>query len=197
MNYLDIDFPENLSSCFSGGPEFTTVISETKNKTEIRNQIWDSPKYRYNLINKVCNKKLYNQLLNFFLICRGRKIAFNFLDYNDCMINKQQIGVGDGKNLKFEIYKTYSYGEYSFKRRIFKLKDIKVFVDNKEIESKYFTIKDGILFFSEDFIPSASSVITIDAFFFVVVRFDSDFLSIIRRPQSIELLDLCLVETQI
>ncbi len=197
MNYLDIDFPKNLSLCFSGGPEFTTVISETKNRAETRNQIWDSPKYRYNLINKICNRKVYNQLLNFFLICRGRKMAFNFLDYNDCRLSKQQIGVGDGKNLKFEIYKTYSHGECSFKRRIFKLKDVKVFVDNEEIESKHFIIEDGILFFAEDCVPPASSVITIDAFFFVVVRFDSDFLSVIRRSQSIELLDLCLVETQI
>ncbi len=197
MNYLDIDFPEDLSLCFSGGPEFLTSISSTKNKFEIRNQIWTYPRYKYSLINKTCGKKIYNQLLNFFLICKGRKMAFNFLDINDCYIKKQKIGIGDGKNLKFKIYKSYSYGDYIVERPIFKVNNVKVFINNEQVSDKDFSIENGVLIFSENSIPPVSSIIKIDAMFYVVVRFDTDSITIARNSGSIEILDLDLIETKI
>ena len=197
MNYLDIDFPEKLSFCFSGGPEFATIIACAKNKQETCNQIWNNPRYRYNLSYRTCNKEIYKQLINFFLICKGQSTAFNFLDKNDNKINRQQIGVGDGQNLKFQIYKTYTYENYTYERPIFKVKNVKVFINNKQIQDEDFTIKNNILLFNDNIIPPAGHVISIDATFFVIVRFEQDFLPVTYKSQSVELSEICLVETSV
>ena len=80
MNYLDIDFPKELSYCFAGGAEFCTSLAIAKNKQEVRNDNWQYPCFKYNLLYKYCNNVLYNKLQSFFLICRGQKYSFNFLD---------------------------------------------------------------------------------------------------------------------
>ena len=197
MNYLDIDFPEELSVCFSGGAEFATTISKLSNKQEICNQNWQNPRYKYKLEYKTCNEKVYEKLQTFFLICKGCGTAFNFLDVNDFKIDNQQIGIGDGNNCEFQIYKNYAYGSYSFKRQIFKVKNINVFLNNEKINDENFVINNGSLVFNKNAAPVKNSVITIDAVFYVIVRFENDFLPAIKKRQSFELPDLCLVETSL
>ncbi len=198
MNYIDTNLPDDLSDCFSGGAEFSTEIAITKNKQEIRNSNWNNTRFRYNLLYKKCNEHIYEKLQSFFLICNGRKIAFNFKDKNDYQIRNQVIGTGDGETKTFEIYKNYSYKELSFKRRIFKLQNTTVSINDTKIDRKYYTIDDGILRFADDKIPEAGDAIAIDTEYYVIVRFDSDYLPITRhRHDCIELPDISLVEVRV
>ena len=195
MNYLDIDFPKELSYCFAGGAEFCTSLAIAKNKQEVRNDNWQYPCFKYNLLYKYCNNVLYNKLQSFFLICRGQKYSFNFLDINDNIIQFQTIGTGDGKNTKFEIFKTYSYGGYTFNRRIYKTKNEQVFINGRKIATEKYSIDNGILTFKDDYIPADGAVISVSATFFVIVRFCNDFLPIISNNSfSKELPDIVLLE---
>jgi len=197
MNYIDADFPENLTLYFGGGAEFMTIVANSKSKREIRNQVWNCPRYKYSLMYKTCNNSAYQQLQTFFLICKGKGTAFNFLDRNDHTLENQQIGVGDGKTLQFKIYKTYVYKNYSFKRQIFKVTNVEVFVNSKLVPDDKYQINNGIISFSKSLIPEQNAIITINAKFYVIVRFDNDFFPVIQKSQSIELPDLSLIETQI
>ena len=197
MNYLDIDFPEELSQCFCGGPEFSTTISKLANKQEVFNQNWQNPRYKYTLMHKSCSNAIYQKIQNFFLICKGCGTAFNFFDYNDNKIEKQQIGIGDGMTNEFKIYKNYSYGNYTFQRQLFKVKNVKVFVNDSMINEDNFTIKNGYLKFNTDAIPQKNSIVSVDAVFYVIARFDNDFLPTNKKKQSINLPEICIVETNL
>lgn len=198
MNYLDIDFPDDLAECFNGGAEFLTSIAITKNKQEVRNSNWNNARFKYNLMYKNCSENLYKKLQSFFLICNGRKIAFNFKDKNDYQIQNQVIGIGDGETKSFEIYKNYSYQELTFKRQIFKLKNTTILINNIEIDSQYFTVNNGILCFTDEKIPEIGDTITINADYYVIVRFDNDYLPITKHKHDcIELPDISLIEVKI
>lgn len=197
MNYLDIDFPQELSYCFAGGAEFCTSLATAKNKQEVRNDNWQEPRFKYNLLYKYCSNAVYDKLQSFFFICKGQKYSFNFLDTNDNTIISQIIGIADGEKDKFEIFKTYSYGIHSFNRKIYKTKNEKIFIDRELIDAKKYSISNGILTFQNNYIPTNGSIITISATFFVVVRFCNDFLPIISNNKfSKELPDITLLEVQ-
>ena len=195
MNYLDIDFPSDLSYCFTGGAEFCTSLAIAKNKQEVRNNNWQYPCFKYNLLYKYCNNELFNKLQSFFLICQGQKYSFNFLDINDNNIQGQTIGTGDGETATFEIVKTYSYGNYSFNRRIYKTKNEQIFINGTKIAPQHYSIDNGVLIFDNTYIPSNGAIVSISATFFVIVRFCHDFLPIISNNAfSKELPDITLME---
>lgn len=196
MNYLDVIFPEELSYCFDCCIDFLTSMAILKNKQEIRNQKWIEPRYKYNLIYKNCNERLYQKLNAFFLICKGKKNCFNFLDKNDCKIENQQIGVGNGETKDFNIYKIYSYENLSIQRNIYKTSNEVIYINNKIIDSDNYTIKDGILSFKDGFIPKEGDLIFIDCIFYVIVRFENDYLVVNRKDNLIELQDVCLIEVR-
>ena len=196
MNYIDIDFPDELSNFFSGGAEFSTSYSTLKNKQEVRNQNWQSPRYKYNLIYKNCSEKNYQTLQSFFLICGGKKTAFNFLDKNDNKILKQPIKCYKNDIKKYEIYKLYSYQNISFKRDIYKTKNEKIYINNQLIDDNKYIIEDNILSFNDNVNINENDVVSIDCNFYTIVRFDNDFLPVIRINNTIELPDISLIEVK-
>ena len=198
MNYLDIDFPQKLTSFFSGSTEFSTSIAVSKNKQEIRNQNWQNPRNKYNLTFKYCNKKVFEELKSFFLICGGCKYSFNFEDKTDNKIEQQVIGVGDGTTKEFQIYKNYQYQNYNFKRNVYKVYNTKVFINDNEIQNGDFYINNGTLIFPNDKIPSNGDVIKIETNFSVIVRFENDILtSSVKDFGTIEIEKLSLIEANI
>ena len=197
MNYFNLDFPEKLTYCFEKEVEFLTTISSTKNKKEVCNHNWTTPRYKFNLVHKTLNKNDFQQLQSLFLVCKGQGTAFNFLDKTDYEIINQQIGLGDGVNKNFDIYKIYSYQNYSYKRRIYNLNNVCVYLNGDKIEETAYTISNGTLSFKEGNIPLSGQVITMDAEFNVIVRFNTDLLKVTSKGQYVEIDDLSLIETRI
>lgn len=198
MNYLDIDFPSKLTQFFSGITEFSTAIAVSKNKQEIRNQNWQNPRNKYNLTFKYLNKKAFEELKSFFLICGGCQSSFNFEDKTDNKIEKQTIGIGDGLKKEFQIFKNYQYRNYNFKRNIYNVSNTKVFINNNELQNGDFYIQNGTLIFPDDKIPASGDIISIDTNFSVIVRFENDILSSsIKDFGTIEIEQLSLIETSI
>lgn len=198
MKYIDIDFPQELSRCFNGGAEFSTSIAITKNKQEIRNKNWFFPRYKYTLQYKYCNKEIFQKLQSFFLICNGSEMCFNYLDNTDYTLNNEIIAVSNGINTSYQIYKTYSYNNKVFQRKITKIKNANIYINNSLLDTDKYNINNGIITFINSYIPEKNSIISITAIFYVIVRFDIDFLPVAQKQfNSVELPDISLIETNI
>ena len=178
MNYKDIYFPNELSFCFSKSIEFLTSICISKNKKENRFENWDNPRFKYNLVYNNLNKNLFNKLQSFFLICKGCKFAFNFKDIDDNRIEHQQIGVGDGLQNHFTIYKNYSYNNTAFKRKIQKVNNEKVFINEQIVDKNNYNIINDTIYFNENSIPNNDDIISIEADFYIILRFSNDFIKV-------------------
>lgn len=197
MNYIDIDFPDNLTNCFAGGVEFLTNVSTTVGKKEIRNSTWNNGRRKYNLIYKNCSQKTYEELQAFFMLCNGRQKAFNFFDKNENKIANQLIATGDGATTSFKIFKIYTYDNMSVQRDVKKVKNVKIYLNNNQIDSAKYSITDGIITFTNDSLPQAGDNIYIDCNFYTIVRFTNDFLPVVHKGNNlIELPDITLLEVQ-
>ena len=198
MKYIDIDFPIELSKCFSGGAEFSTSIALMANKNEVRNKNWIYPRYKYNLQYKLCNANIFNKLKSFFLLCNGSELSFNYLDSADNKLQNEVISIADGSTHFFQIYKNYSYSNRTFRRKIYKVKDEKVFINNIEVEKNKYEIVNGVIKFTDDVEINNEDAISITATFYVIVRFNIDYLPVLQKNfNSFELPDISLIETNI
>ena len=167
-----------------------------KNKQEICNQNWQNPRYKFTLAHKTCTQQNFQKLQNFFLICKGQGTAFNFFDVSDHFLN-QQIGIGNGITNTFTIYKTYFFEKYAYKRNIYNIKNVKIYVNNQLVENNYYTINKNELLFINNYIPEQNSIIAIEGIFYITARFENDVLQYINKNQYIDIENLSIVETQI
>ena len=200
MKYIDIDFPDELYEYFSGGAEFSTSISTMKNKREIRNRNWDSPRFRYKLQYKECNDEIYRQLHSFFILCGGSEIAFNFVDKNDCKLENQILPKDTFSNNdnQFLIVKTYSYQQQSFNRNVYNVRNEEVFINGNKLSQEQYAIQQNPLTINNEIQINQNDVVSINADFAVIVRFDCDFLPVKKKSfNAIELPDISLIETLI
>ena len=196
MKYINIDFPDELYEYFDGGAEFSTSIALMKNKKEIRNRNWDSPRFKYKLRYKQCNNSIYEKLHSFFILCGGSEIAFNFIDKNDSKL-ENQILESNNSNC-YSIVKSYINNNYSFNRNIYNIRNEQVFINNTPITKENYTITQNNLIFNEEIKISNSDIVSINADFAVIVRFNCDFLPVSRKNFNIiELPDIELVEVLI
>lgn len=195
MTHLDISFPEELVSMFDRTMEFSTCIADLKNRQMSAQCNWFAPRLRYNLNHKFCSREAFAKVQSLFMLCDGRASAFNFLDVRDNHIDGQFLYTADGEQAKYQIYKNYAYGSYSFKRPIYKVDEVIVFVDGNAISADNYTIQNGLITFGEGHIPTDGGVISITADFMVHVHFCSDELQFQPRSfNKVEIAELALEE---
>lgn len=175
-NFLEIQFPADISYGAIGGPEFFTDIITCNNGLEIRNINWQSPKLRFNLSPAIKTKEQLDEIIAFFRICHGKALGFRFKDWSDFKLEKQQIAIGNNIDKKFQLIKTYSIGEIKSIRKITKpIKDtVKIYLNDKKIKTDI-DYSTGIVTFETA--PKNGEKIAVDSEFDVPVRFDIDKLS--------------------
>jgi uncharacterized protein (TIGR02217 family) len=105
--FHEILFPAEISYGSSGGPKFKTTIFEADSGYEQRNIDWSNQKAEYDVSHGIKDQAQMDALTAFFYARRGRAYGFRFKDWNDYSIAAQQIAVGDGATLVFQIVKTY------------------------------------------------------------------------------------------
>ena len=199
MQYLDIRFPEFISIGSVGGPEFSTTISQLKGGVEVRNKNFIYPRYKYNILTGIKNIDDFNVIKSFFLICCGKNSSFRFKDFTDFTIMNQQLGICNGNNKVFQIYKNYFFNGIIFQRKITKIVKSSVVILNNNNQLKEFTdynvdYVNGLITFVS--VPVLNNIINITCEFDVCVRFDIDFLPIILDGLSLIKSDsLSLIET--
>lgn len=182
MTHLDISFPEELTSMFDRTIEFSTNMADLKNRKLSAQNNWLAPRFSYTLNHKFCSREAFAKVQSLFLLCNGRASAFNFLDVRDNHIDNQFLYTADGVQTKFQIYKNYAYGSYSFKRAVYNVSDATVFVNGNTISVDNYTVQNGLITFDNEHIPADGSVISITANFMVHVHFCSDELKF--KPRS-------------
>ncbi|MBR1429198.1 MAG: DUF2460 domain-containing protein [Rickettsiales bacterium] len=195
MTNLDISFPEELTSMFDRTIEFSTNIADLKNRKLSAQNNWLAPRFSYTLNHKFCSREAFAKVQSLFLLCNGRASAFNFLDVRDNHIDNQFLYAADGVQTKFQIYKNYAYGSYSFKRAIYNVSDATVFVNGNTISVDNYTVQNGLITFDNEHIPADGSVISITTDFMVHVHFCSDELKFQPRSfNKVEIEELKLEE---
>ena len=195
--FIEERFPTNISLGMRGGPEFSTMISQSFSGYEVRNINWLESRNKYEISKSITNENDLEQILSFFQICKGRGIGFRFKDHADFMAKNQLLFESDGKTLTFPIYKTYKLGILTYKRRIFKpvMGSIKLAMCEAKVKYSVDYV-NGIIKLEKPL--SQGCKVSGSYEFDVPVRFNNDHLELInhyRRIYSIDRLEL--IETKL
>ncbi len=181
--FHNVRFPMSLAFGASGGPEFTTQISQLSSGQEYRNAPHALPRRKYDAIAGVKSKQQLFELMQFFISRKGRLHSFRFSDPFDnrsCSIERtpsnldQTLGQGDGETTKFQLVKDYD----GLARPITKPLEnsVMIGVDGQSVSPPDVAIDylTGIITFVSP--PTPGAVLTAGFSFDTVVRFDTDFL---------------------
>lgn len=95
----------------TGGPLWSTTISESGGGTEKANVNWSQPKGRWELGDRSGENCLtldqHEYIYGFWMARRGQAIGFRYKDWGDYQLNRELIGTGDGTKTQFQVTKTY------------------------------------------------------------------------------------------
>lgn len=182
MAFDEVRLPTCIEKGAQGGPQFNTTVLSLSSGYEKRNINWSKSRGSWDISYGIKKKEDLDELISFFYARRGRARGFRFRDFSDYKLARQGIGIGDGANAIFQIYKRYSNAGIDYDRIINKIVDntLSVWVNNALIDSSDYAIDldTGIITFDVGAIPAISDVVEVQAEFDVPVRFDIDNLNI-------------------
>lgn len=198
MEFVETQFPTDISYGSSGGPEYATDVVVSTSGYERRNVNWQQARARYNVAHGVKTKDQLETLIAFFRARKGRAYGFRFKDWTDYKAT-ETIGVGDGVQTQFQLIKSYVNGGVTEIRTIKKpvIATVQVY-KNGALQSTGVSVDvtTGRVTFSTA--PAAGQIITASFQFDVPVRFDTDRLSASLDAYGIHSwLDIPLVEVRL
>jgi len=186
--FHDVQFPTAISYGSAGGPKFSTTVLILGSGYEKRNINWAKAKAEYNVAYGVKDRVDMEAVVDFFHARAGRGYSFRFKDWMDYKTGAQNIGVGDGATVDFQITKDYTSGAYTYTRDITKPVDgtltgvyVNAVLQTEGAGATEYTIdySTGIITFGASAIPAAAHVVAItECEFDVHARFDTDQISI-------------------
>lgn len=213
--YLDDQVPGY--PCISS-PRWSSLITQVDSGAEHVNQRWEHPLHIYTLPEAIREHETFETVHDHWLIMRGPIYTFPFrdpLDFASVPLEipntipiisniDQQIGVGDGVTLTFQLQKTYTRGGFSYTRPIYHpvVNTVIVSIDGADPAMLSPTItwtvsrSNGIVTFSLP--PNPGAIIRAGYLYDVEVRFESDdsFEGIVRTYSVSGIADLSLFETR-
>jgi len=176
MNFLETQFPTDISYGATGGPTYSTDVVTMFSGHEQRNSNWKNARAKYNIASGVKTEAQWQALISFFRTRKGKAIGFRFKDWSDYSATHQQLGIGDGIKTEFQLVKTYTSGSVVVTREIKKpiIDTVKIHTTNNLRGTASYAIDHttGIVTFNEA--PKSGVIITADFEFDVPVRFDTD-----------------------
>ena len=176
MNFIETQFPSDISYGATGGPSYSTDVVTMFSGHEQRNSNWKHARAKYNIATGVKTEAQWQELIAFFRTCKGKAIGFRFKDWSDYSAKAQQIDVGNGIKTEFQLVKTYTSEDRAVTREIKKpvAETIRVYSNNNLRGTANYSVDHttGIVTFTEA--PDAGVIIIADFEFDVPVRFDTD-----------------------
>ncbi len=186
MAFHEVRFPAKLSFGSTGGPERRTEIVTLANGFEERNAPWAQSRRRYDAGVSLRSLDDIEELIAFFEARHGQLNAFRWKDWSDfksCRASRtltfedQDIGIGDGQTLSFQLKKAYSSGQQVEIRPILKPVAGTVLVGvqgDLQVETLHYTLDatSGLVLFNSP--PAVGTRVTAGFEFDVPVRFDVD-----------------------
>jgi len=210
MAFHEVRFPADLSFGSIGGPERRTDIVTLTSGFEERNTPWAHSRRRYDAGLGLRSLDDMASLIDFFEARQGQLFGFrwkDWADYKSCAPSQdvssdnQEIGVGDGSTVAFQLVKVYQSGEASYTRPITKpvAGTVVVRVAGVEfVEGVQFTVDEtsGVITFDQA--PVGGAVITAGFAFDVPVRFDTDRINVsVATFRAGQVPDVPVVEVRI
>ena len=185
--FHEVRFPLRLSLGASGGPGRRTDIVALSNGGETRNARWADARRRYDAGTGLRGLDDLYQLTAFFEARRGQLYGFRFRDPVDhasappgqaITAIDQQIGVGDGVSVLFELTKTYADAGGATTRRIEKPSEgsVVVAVDGLALDQVDYAVDHttGLVTIAPGSVPGTGALVTAGYEFDIPVRFDTD-----------------------
>lgn len=186
MSFHSIRFPLDISLGARGGPERATDVVTLASGREERNSRWLHSRRRYNAGYGVKSRADMAAVLAFFEERRGRFHAFLWRDGLDYSSNgtdvpgmlDQQIGVGDGVRVSFDLTKRYGANFDPYLRPITKpvAGSVVMAVAGAPVTDFSVDALTGVATF--DVAPALGAAVTAGFLFDVPVRFDIDRLDV-------------------
>jgi uncharacterized protein (TIGR02217 family) len=132
MIYQEVIFPECISYGSTGVPEYKTERIEVESGSEQRNSRQEYPRHKYNIVMENLPADETKTVMDIWHVCSGTAAGFMFLDPLDHTSNNAgdalagtDITVEDqycttivGTQTEFELFKYYTYGIRTKRRRI-------------------------------------------------------------------------------
>ncbi len=186
--FHEIRLPQDISFGASGGPQFLTTIVEMASGHEQRNREWAEARNIYDIGLGLRTEDDLAEVLSFFRARAGRANGFRYKDWLDFKSSTpdqtisdtdQQLALGDGATVAFQLIKTYASGVESHVRNITKpvTGTVVIALDTvMQATGWQVDLTTGIVTF--DVAPATGVVITAGFEFDVPVRFSEDFLAI-------------------
>lgn len=165
---------ESVAFGFKGGPRFSTDKVVAVNQKERRFQNVSKVRHYYSWSQRNRDASLIAALRAFWYGVRGDFYSWLLKDWTDFQLVDEEIGVGDGSDLTFQITKTY--GDYVRVIRYLKSGTLVVKVDGivKTLTTHYTVSDTGLITFTMGNAPPDGDSVTVDGEFYVLVRFDGD-----------------------
>lgn len=125
--FIDKEFPLIPGFGTKGGPGFRTSITKVSGGVEQRNQLWQFPLGRWEVIVPPGRAVDYYQLVLLHIAAEGMTHTFAFKDQLDHLSGEPrstigfedcQIGTGDGVTTAFQLIKPYVFGNKTTNRKI-------------------------------------------------------------------------------
>lgn len=204
MAFDDVQFPDSIAEGAEGGPEFSTSVVISSGGHEQRNANWSTARRRYNVGTGLKDDDDVAEIVKFFVARQGRLRGFRFKDYADYVMPRQAIGVTDGLDATWPIFKRYSSGSINADRRITRpvTGTVRCWVNSVEITegggASEFTLGAlGIIILGSTLTATTGQTIEAECEFDVPVRFDTDYLALnIKAYRISEWPDIPLLEVR-
>ncbi len=195
MSFHNILFPSCLEMFLSSKSLFTTSRIISLSGREIRSLDHEYNRGQYLLKDCFLSEEEFAIFNNFFKARRGSRFAFLLKDFADFVVQKQIIGVGDGRQREFQLYKAYHDEKYPYIRKITRTsKDsLKIYVEENEISNWQVSKDTGVILLES---PLKQYVNLFASFeFYITVRFSEDSFDYkLRSDGAIEILNVSLLE---
>jgi len=206
--FHEIQLPTDISYGASGGPQFLTTVVEMASGQEQRNREWAEARNVYDIGMGLRSENDLGVLLSFFRARAGRANGFRYKDWLDykssvpqqaISATDQQLGLGDGVTVSFQLVKSYNSGGISHMRMIQKpvAATVVIAVDGVTQTSGWqLDTTTGIVTFTVA--PLVGVVISAGYEFDVPVRFSEDFLAItLESYQAGQIPSIALIEVRL
>lgn len=181
--FLEVQLPVGIAYGSAGGPTWNTSVVTVDSGYEQRNQPWAEDLGQWDLGSYVQTQADAALLLAFFNRVQGKTHTWRFKDWKDYQMGPQQIGVGDGTQATFQLYKTYDPQPGAYMKVIKKpvAGTVTVTVAGApRTEGTDYTLDTttGRMTFLEGHIPTAGQQVGASCEFDKPCRFDLDHLAI-------------------
>ena len=190
MSFHDVRFPDRIALGATGGPQWKTLVARTANGSEVRVQTWAQALGRWDVGSGLATREHVAELIAFFRARRGRAFAFRFKDWSDFVMPRQNIGVTNGTQATYQIFRRYTSGPAIQDRVITRPVSgtVRCWVDNVErtlgAGSTQFQVNHstGVVTIGSALAATTGKAVEVSCEFDVPARFDTD-----EMPLTLEL----------